>query len=318
MEGKTDMEGRLSPQSLLSIDSISVVGYIPSPEETRQTIDNLLEVSGYPLPRWYDRGLYDYFSRVRGVGAMFLGHRYPPTRPPKNLYLASFHANPNLVDFQMLRQALSLFKAPRVTRLDIAADLIHPAAREWNIIQTRLSENHSHRSLSGVRSSSSFGSSKGERQLIVYDKVLERSNKNKRNIRVVDIYGEIHSFHTKQLNEEGHEWLRIEARLRKSWIVDNHPKPNAFSDLFLLPSSPDLSGMDVSASREARLLGVISKPALYHEFDPKTRGTIREELRRAEGLLLPVTSPAILYQQHHAEIDDCISTLLGLPKLVAA
>jgi len=306
------MDAPLQPQSILSIDYLSVSGTIGSTDETQRQIDAILVEAGYPPPRWHPLGIYETGFRIPRIGAVFLGHCYPPIRTLKGTTLGSFHFNPNLCDFATVRRILALFSGLRVTRTDIAVDLIHPDASCWNVIQTRLSETS--RESSSVR----YGQSSGDRQLLLYDKTLERTDKHRRAIHILDIFGVIHSFDAVELQKSGYGWLRVEARLRKTWIRDNHVKPGAFKDLFVVPGSPDTSCLGSSATREARLLGFLAKPALYSAFTSARRRALREDLRDCEYHLLPVPSPFSLYDEHYQDVLDALDRLLGLEMEAAA
>lgn len=290
------METRLC---ICSLDTVALVGRTLSLDALRQTIVDEGGVTSYIQLKSYGRN--DWFTDGTRLATGFKGS--DPTRVRIELF-------PSRVDYLRLSQLLALLSELRVHRVDIAIDYVGYDIQCYVFYCTRLGLSRHILSRNAFPHSFSFGEGDSHRRIAVYDKIEKCRADRIREVRLVDVAGEIHSIPVWKPIDEDSGWFRVEARLKGHWILDGAtPRPGVFDDLIVHQRLSSSLGLDLRT--EATLEFISRNPEAIRRLGRNSRPKYRRLLRRLEHEHGLIPHPADVYRDNYELIGDALRRILA-------
>lgn len=285
---------------LVSLDTVALSAVAEPPDDIQHLVEHL---GGLPSQIILSSYAYNYrLSDGTRVAWGYLG------ADPGRVYI---YLSPSKTQFALLSRLLCLLRNVGVRRCDIAIDYLGCSVQDYEFHCSRLGLSRHMLARNEFPHSLTLGEGSSHRRLAIYDKLEKCRADHIREARVVDVHGAVHRIPISGHVQDDRGWLRVEARLRGRWLLDDAiPRPGAFDDLIAIRRGGALLGLDVRT--EATLEYISRNPEAIRRLSRNSRSKYRayqRQLRELQGL---IPDPADVYRDNYVAICEALERIRTL------
>lgn len=264
----------------VSVDKLTFLGGIASEIAVRDLNLHpmIAQLGQSPFVKYQSRAEQPYkYSWHMQDGSILQMAEHAAKVPPLRYEFNPNHWDGSYFMDKDLMMVLRWIKNPRITRLDVAIDIIGEDLSQYDVIDLRSRKQGEWRDRSGKRETLYIGSPRAPDRLRIYNKAKEREEKD--------------------LKAEHEVWWRVEAQLRGD-DAENYKKTNPFRDLKFTRTmtKSNIDGMEYDIQTKAMIYYFSNFPDEINKLNKNYRSKWRQ--------MVAATSEETLTQTFYEIYED--------------